>query len=92
MKNVVRNEWTEPVDGQAYAAIAMASETWRGGIYQAGTFLLVPRDVPRYRARREVQEKLAAEMERGDHRRSSTVAFMHRFGMPLVGWVRDLRR
>lgn len=94
MKNVVRRDWREDIDSEAYAVLAMAEEVWRGGVYRASTFILAPRIVPTYQARREAYEKLAREMEQRVYVRQAGKGgfYMHRFGMPHVGWVRDLRR
>lgn len=93
MKNVTRQEWVERVDHQAYAVLARAQETWRGGIYAASTFLLVPAGTRRWQAIKEARDKLDDEMRRRVHvRAASPGAYMHRFGMPLIAWLRDLRR
>lgn len=97
MKNVVWREWVEPVDHQAYAVVATAEETHRGGIYAAGTFLLAPAGTRRWQAIDQAREKLIGEMRRGVHVERSrqhgvVTTYMSRFGMPLVGWLKDLRR
>ncbi len=93
MKNVLWYHWREEIDSQAYAMVALATEVWRGGVYAAGTFLLVSRDVSVYRAREHVCEKLSREMKDLTHVRALNPGYVqHRHGMPWRGWVRDLRR
>ncbi len=42
MANVVRRTWTEAIDDKAFAAVAEFSETYRGHMFAASTFLLQP--------------------------------------------------
>lgn len=98
MRNVIWQSWVEPIDQGAYAVIARAEETWHGGVYSASTMLLVEMGVRSWIAHKQALEKLRNEMTRGIHlggvvRQGITFAVgPHRFGMPLRGWVRDLRR
>lgn len=97
MRNIAWKSWVERIDGNALVIVATAEETYRGGIYRAGTFLLVPPDMPLYKAFEQAGEKLRQEMRDGVHREyviqhGTLIGYMHRFGMPLREHVRDLRR
>jgi hypothetical protein len=96
MANVVRRTWTERIDDEAFVAVAEFSETYRGMVFAASTFLLQPWGTwtARRRAREEAEVKLEVELRRGDHieRLKGGGFYQHRFGMPCVGHLRDLRR
>ena len=90
MRNVDWHDWVEEIDESAYAVVSMAEEVYHGNIFQASTMLLVPADTPRHRARQGALEKLVGEMRSGSHLKIRYAA--SRFGMPMIGKVRDLRR
>jgi hypothetical protein len=90
MANVVRRTWIEPIDGNAFAAIAEFTETWHGMYFAASTFLLgeIGTWAHRRLAREKAEQKLADELRRGDVFLSRN----KRHGMPCVGLVKDLNR
>lgn len=94
MANVIRRTWTERIDDKAFVAIAEFSETYRGMVFTASTFLLEPCGTERSAARENAEAKLEAELHRGDHliKARDGGHYQGRFGMPCVGHLRDLRR
>jgi len=81
--------WTETIDRLMYVAHARVSETWRGQLFAASTFMLITHDVPRYRGRVIARERLQHQLARLEFLPDGGV---HRFGMPPIGRVRDLGR
>jgi len=98
MANVVRRTWTERIDDKAFAAIAEFSETYRGHMFAASTFLLwLIGQISGWAAKRVAKEKaeakLQVELRRGDHQGTGMGDYHHhRHGMPMVGKIRDLNR
>jgi hypothetical protein len=90
MANVVRRTWTEPIDDNAFAAIAEFTETWHGMYFAASTFVLLERRHRNWQWREQVEEKLADELRRCVH--SIRFGGFNRHGMPMVGRVKDLNR
>lgn len=88
--------WTEVIDAQAVAGIAVLRLVDRGGIYGAGSMLLVPvEDGATWSARRRAMDgavrKLLAEVAAGIFV-GRAINRHWRYQLPLVGWVRDLNR
>ncbi len=96
MANVLRRTWTERIDDRAFAAIAEFSETNRGYVFSASTFLLGESGTWMHRraAREKVEQKLSEELRRGDHIVWTSLGgyYHHRFGMPCMGKIQDLNR
>ncbi len=87
--NVIRYEWTDSIDVAMYAAHAGAHEVYRGQIFGASCFVLCDGTLPRWQGRQSArwrpQQLLAQHHFIPD-------GGVHRFGMPVVGAVRDLGR
>lgn len=99
--------WTERIDGQAFAANAMVTETRRGVVYGASTVLLVEHGRHAYRWASEVAEKLRKEVAAGKHKSTADYIWFgggetgepprcvcpaNFHGLPAIGTLRDLRR
>ena len=95
LRNVVFATWIEKVDSRCIAGIARGSETWKGVIFAASTFVLVEVDpvrpwVSASSAKSRALGKLTGELSRGEHCKDGR--FFNRHGMPMIGYLRDLRR
>lgn len=88
--DIARAEWTEIIDRLMYVAHARAAATWRGQLFAASTFVLCTHDMPRYKGREAAAQRLAGLMARREL--IGPDGGVHRYGMPPIGWIRDLKR